>query len=385
MNTYLTLGKRGVVMRFGTLSGIFTSLSLTAMQLAYWVSGYQIHYGQWIMVAVVPIALSLFLGKKQQANKSPQISETPPDELIHEAIIEAPLSTDAQTDAPPSPIAQTDEAVSDVREAVITIGNNARNVNAATKERVETMDAVIDKAVDLKSSFSVMVSQTSENLDVLGKTDDKLSRVRTFVEDGLRRTKTNIETAGKLKTAVSEFSTKFESIDELAATILNISGQTNLLALNATIEAARAGEAGRGFSVVASEVKQLAASTDQAAQSIATILSEVLDAINEIETVAENISEAMRLNSDVSDQSLEQTDDVMQTVKIVADDFDKILNSLSKSNETFDGIVSHVKEGREETAAAIKGSATNMGIADSIVGIIDSQLVENKWPLFPKN
>ena len=178
-----------------------------------------------------------------------------------------------------------------------------------------------------------------------------------------------------MKTAVSEFSTKFESIDELAATILNISGQTNLLALNATIEAARAGEAGRGFSVVASEVKQLAASTDHAAQSIATILNEVLDAINEIESVAENISEAMRLNSDVSDQSLEQTDDVMQTVKIVAGDFDKILISLSKSNETFDGIVSHVKDAREETAAAIKGSATNMGIADSIV---DSQFIEKQ-------
>lgn len=296
------------------------------------------------MVAVAPIALSLFFSKKQQANKEPQISETPPDELIHEAIIEASASTHEETEAPHSPIAQTDEAVSDVRKAVVTIGNNARNVNAATKERVETMDAVIDKAVDLKSNFSVMVSQTSD----------------------------------KLKTAVSEFSTKFESIDDLAATILNISGQTNLLALNATIEAARAGEAGRGLSVVASEVKQLAVSTDHAAQSIATILSEVLDAIKEIETVAESISEAMRLNSDVSDQSLEQTDDVMQTVKIVADDFDKILSSLSKSDETFDGIVSHVMDGREETAAAIKGSATNMDIADSIVGIIDAQLVNKQ-------
>ena len=348
------------------------------MQLAYWFSAYQIHYGQWIMVAVAPIALSLFFSKKQQANKEPQISETPPDELIHEAIIEASASTHEETEAPHSPIAQTDEAVSDVRKAVVTIGNNARNVNAATKERVETMDAVIDKAVDLKSNFSVMVSQTSDNLELLGETDDKLSRVRTFVEDGLRRTNTNIETSDKLKTAVSEFSTKFESIDDLAATILNISGQTNLLALNATIEAARAGEAGRGLSVVASEVKQLAVSTDHAAQSIATILSEVLDAIKEIETVAESISEAMRLNSDVSDQSLEQTDDVMQTVKIVADDFDKILSSLSKSDETFDGIVSHVMDGREETAAAIKGSATNMDIADSIVGIIDAQLVNKQ-------
>ncbi|MEP1442663.1 MAG: methyl-accepting chemotaxis protein [Hyphomicrobiales bacterium] len=330
------------------------------------------------MVAVVPIALGLFLGKKQQTNKEPMASEALSSEPIREAIIRAPSSALEEANAPNSPSAQTDDAVSDVRKAVVTIGNNARNVNAATKERVETMDAVIDKAADLKSSFSVMVSQTSENLELLGETDGKLGRVKTFVQDSLVRTKTNVETAVKLKTAVSEFSTKFESIDELAATILNISGQTNLLALNATIEAARAGEAGRGFSVVASEVKQLAASTDSAAQSIATILSEVLDAINEIETVAESISEAMRLNSDVSDQSLEQTDDVMRTVKIVADDFDKILASLSKSNETFDGIVSHVKDGREETAAAIKGSATNMDIADSIVGIIDTQLVEKQ-------
>ena len=67
--------EREVVMRFGTLYGIFTSLSLTAMQLAYWYSGYQIHYGQWIATIVIPVVIGLFLVKTQHANKAPRLSE----------------------------------------------------------------------------------------------------------------------------------------------------------------------------------------------------------------------------------------------------------------------------------------------------------------------
>ena len=365
-------------MHFGTYNGLITSVSLTAVQMAYWFSGHQIHYGQWIAVAVVPIALGLFLGNRQWVNHEPAASEMPVDELASDTVYDVPHNVDEDAETPHTSNTQNTEAALDVRKAVVTIGNNARNVNAASKKRIETMENVVDKAMDLKSNFSTMVEQTSQNLDMLGKTDDKLGRIKNFVEDGLARTKNNIEITGKLKAAVSEFSTKFEAIDELATIILNISGQTNLLALNATIEAARAGEAGRGFSVVASEVKQLASSTDHAAQSIATILNEVLDSITEIETVTDNISQAMRLNSEVSDQSLEQTTAVMESIKTVADDFDKILISLSNSNETFDGIVSHVKDSKEESKAALKGSATNIGIADGVVDIIDSQFIEKQ-------
>ena len=213
-------------MKHETLIGVVTGLSLTAVQVASWLLGYQIHYGQWIGALLIPIIVSLFFGSKKAATEVAGMNETPADRFVHEAVPDTSQIRQEASEVPRFLTADNIEAVSDVRKAIVTIGNNARNVNAATKERVETMDAVIDKAVDLKSSFSVMVSQTSENLDVLGKTDDKLGRVRTFVEDGLRRTKTNIETASKLKTAVSEFSTKFEAIDELAATILNISGQT---------------------------------------------------------------------------------------------------------------------------------------------------------------
>jgi methyl-accepting chemotaxis protein len=69
-------------------------------------------------------------------------------------------------------------------------------------------------------------------------------------------------------TTITELATEAERIGDVVSLIAEIAAKTNLLALNATIEAARAGEAGRGFSVVASEVKALATQTAQATEQI---------------------------------------------------------------------------------------------------------------------
>lgn len=92
--------------------------------------------------------------------------------------------------------------------------------------------------------------------------------------------------------AVSEAVESSRRIGQISATIQGIAGQTNLLALNATIEAARAGEAGRGFSVVAQEVKALAGRAREAAQQIDTLVGETT---RRIQTLADTMQ---RLNGD---------------------------------------------------------------------------------------
>jgi methyl-accepting chemotaxis protein len=77
-----------------------------------------------------------------------------------------------------------------------------------------------------------------------------------------------------------------DRIDAIAKNISGISGQTNLLALNATIEAARAGEAGRGFSVVASEVKSLAERSSGSTSEIAKLVTETQQKIETLTRVA---------------------------------------------------------------------------------------------------
>ena len=103
----------------------------------------------------------------------------------------------------------------------------------------------------------------------------------TKIENGPRITSA-IESIGDLVNGVNRVSERldavagaFEKVAAVSTTIDQIANQTNLLALNATIEAARAGEAGRGFSVVASEVKSLASQT-------ATATSEIGDTIGDL-------------------------------------------------------------------------------------------------------
>ena len=90
------------------------------------------------------------------------------------------------------------------------------------------------------------------------------------------------ETVSKSLQMKIEDSKKVSRITELTGNIIDIAGQTNLLALNASIEAARAGEAGRGFSVVAEEIKKLAMHSNEVAEEIQIIGKDVTTLVDEL-------------------------------------------------------------------------------------------------------
>ncbi len=140
-----------------------------------------------------------------------------------------------------------------------TSAQTIKAVEAALVAAVQTGEAAQQGSDNLISTAAASAELVSSI--------DEVDRLANQSLDAVRQTNASV---GSLKAEIGELERAASSIGSVVTTIAGVASQTNLLALNATIEAARAGEAGRGFSVVAAEVKTLANQTAAATRDITT-------------------------------------------------------------------------------------------------------------------
>jgi methyl-accepting chemotaxis protein len=175
------------------------------------------------------------------------------------------------------------------------------------------------------------------------------------------------ESSHAVSAAIRELGEKSEEIGGIVETITGIAGQTNLLALNAAIEAARAGEQGRGFAVVADEVRKLAEESQHAAATIGGLVAEIQSETTKVVGIVDDGSRRTDEGSNTVDtartafvQIGEAVEGMHQRVDEIADAIKQIAESSARMSEEV-GEVASVAEQSSASAEQVAASTQQTG------------------------
>ena len=289
------------------------------------VNSFSMVMGAFIVVLIMAVALSLFISViisrlvvRSLRGTVDVISRVAEGDLTQEVEVR---SSDE--------IGALSESVNEMRVKMGSAVGEARKISDLLADTSQVQAAAIEETSSSMEEMSAMTKQNAMNANVANN---------MMQQDFASNFQTIQERMAVMQTAMKETISASVETAKIIKTIDEIAFQTNLLALNAAVEAARAGEAGAGFAIVASEVRNLAMRSTEAAKNTQALISNSTNKIKESTAIYEQIQDGMEKNgeitrkvsalvSEITVASNEQADGISQINKAVAE-----MNSVTQQN-----------------------------------------------------
>ena len=209
-------------------------------------------------------------------------------------------------------------SVDDVKDSVSHLNSEIENVSATTQELAASMEEtsassqlVLTTSSEIASAAKNIATQAQAGAEESVSITKRVSSIQTSLKETLSKTESvKGEISKRIEAALEEIKVVTQ-ISELIGAIMNISEQTNLLSLNASIEAARVGEAGKVFSVVASEIRNMSQSSKETAVNIEKLTNEIQNSLKKTIEISQATLENVEQQAAGIEETTASTEEVL--------------------------------------------------------------------------
>ena len=263
-------------------------------------------------------------------------------------------------------IADIHGALSTINEATDHLTETTAQTSTGMAEQLHEADMVATAATEMQTTIQDISHNTSEAAHKAETTNGNAQQGRREVTATIEHIMQLSESLGGASDVVAQLERDGETIGSVLDVIRGIAEQTNLLALNAAIEAARAGEQGRGFAVVADEVRSLAQRTQDSTQEIESIISTLQQRTREVVNIMEQCREQGNESVSQAEKAGELLGMITEDVQTIMDMSTHIATAIDEQNQVASEVNKNVVKIRDIAQGASDNAHSNAQSSEEV-------------------